>query len=353
MLTILIMAGGSGERFWPLSTKEKPKQLLTIFNEKSLIRLAFERVLPLVDKDRIFIATNEVQLKALKEDLIEVDDSRIIIEPAFKDTASAIGYGSMMISKYYDNPTICVLASDHLICDEEEFRKVIRIAELEAESASIVTLGIKPTYAETGYGYIEVNEAKVNIPTKAISFKEKPDSLTAEKYFQQGNYLWNSGMFIFKYSNLLLSFKKYAKKHYQIINELDEVIKENKGIETAHKIKSIFDKFEKISIDFAIMEKEDNINVIPSSFDWNDVGSFLAFDKLFAKDEYNNVVRNIKYVGIDSNNNIIIADSKKFNLSLLGVNNMIICVKDNNIMICEKSKNQLIKKLKAKQEANV
>ena len=129
MLTFLIMAGGSGERFWPLSTKEKPKQLLKIFSDKSLIRLAYERILPLVDKDRIFIATNEIQIPALKADLVEIDDSRIIIEPAFRDTAAAIAYGSTMISKYYDNPTVCVLASDHLISDEETFRQVIKIAE--------------------------------------------------------------------------------------------------------------------------------------------------------------------------------------------------------------------------------
>ena len=156
MLTFLIMAGGSGERFWPLSTKQKPKQLLKIFNDKSLIKLTYERILPLVDKDQIFIATNELQVPAMKEELPQMDDSRIIIEPAFRDTAAAIAYGSMMISKYYQNPTICVLASDHLISDEEEFRKVIQIASLEAEKKQIITLGIKPTYPETGYGYIQV-----------------------------------------------------------------------------------------------------------------------------------------------------------------------------------------------------
>ena len=174
MLTFLIMAGGSGERFWPLSTKQKPKQLLKIFSDKSLIRLAYERVLPLVDKDRIFIATNEIQVPALKEDLPEIDDSRIIIEPAFRDTAAAIAYGSTMISKYYDNPTVCVLASDHLIADSDEFRKVIKLAEIEADNNNIVTLGIKPSYPETGYGYIEVNDSTLNVSTKSLGFKEKP-----------------------------------------------------------------------------------------------------------------------------------------------------------------------------------
>ena len=174
MLTFLIMAGGSGERFWPLSTKQKPKQLLKIFSDKSLIRLAYERILPLVDKDRIFIATNEIQVPALKEDLTELDDSRIIIEPAFRDTAAAIAYGSTMISKYYENPTVVVLASDHLIANGDEFRKVIKLAESEANNGSIVTLGIKPTYPETGYGYIEVTDSTLNKATKSLGFREKP-----------------------------------------------------------------------------------------------------------------------------------------------------------------------------------
>ena len=190
MLTFLIMAGGSGERFWPLSTKKKPKQLLKVFSDKSLIRLAYERILPLVDKNQIFIATNEIQVPALKEDLTEIDDSRIIIEPAFRDTAAAIAYGSLMISKYYENPTVVVLASDHLIKNDVEFRHVINIAEREAEKGSIVTLGIKPTYPETGYGYIEVKDSSLNHPTKSLGFKEKPRYEIALEYFNSKRYLW-------------------------------------------------------------------------------------------------------------------------------------------------------------------
>ncbi len=345
MLTFLIMAGGSGERFWPLSTKQKPKQLLKIFSDKSLIRLAYERILPLVDKDRIFIATNEIQVPALKADLTELDDSRIIIEPAFRDTAAAIAYGSTMISKYYDNPTVCVLASDHLISNSEEFRNVIKIAEKEAQNNNIITLGIKPTYPETGYGYIEVNEAKLNVPVKSLGFREKPKYEIAKEYFDSGRYLWNSGMFIFKYDTIMNALKKYSVNHYETINSISKLFTKNEGIKTAEQVKDVFMNFEKKSIDFAVMEHADNIIVIPSEFGWNDVGNFLAFEELFDKDENSNVVKNIKCISVDSNNNIVVSDGNYQQVSLLGVSNMIIAVTKDNILVCDKNKNQDIKKI--------
>ncbi len=345
MLTFLIMAGGSGERFWPLSTKQKPKQLLKIFSDKSLIRLAYERILPLVDKDRIFIATNEIQVPALKADLTELDDSRIIIEPAFRDTAAAIAYGSTMISKYYDNPTVCVLASDHLISNSEEFRNVIKIAEKEAQNNNIITLGIKPTYPETGYGYIEVNEATLNVPVKSLGFREKPKYEIAKEYFDSGRYLWNSGMFIFKYDTIMNALKKYSVNHYETISSISKLFTKNEGIKTAEQVKDVFMNFEKKSIDFAVMEHADNIIVIPSEFGWNDVGNFLAFEELFDKDENSNVVRNIKCISVDSNNNIVVSDGNYQQVSLLGVSNMIIAVTKDNILVCDKNKNQDIKKI--------
>jgi len=345
MLTFLIMAGGSGERFWPLSTREKPKQLLKIFSDKSLIRLAYERILPLVPKENIFIATNSIQVPALKEDLVELKDENIIIEPMFKDTAAAIAYGSTIISKYFDNPTIVVLASDHLIQDEEEFRKVIKLAEIDANKGNIVTLGMKPTYPETGYGYIECRNPKLNVPTKSLGFREKPKYEIAKEYFESGNYLWNSGMFIFRYDVIMEALKKYKVGHFNTINKINKIITKNEGEKTAEAVKPYFEEFEKISIDFAVMEHADNINVIPASFGWNDVGGFLAFSELFDSDTNNNVIRNIKCISVDSNNNIIVSNDNVQRVSLLGVSNMIIAVTKDEILVCAKDKNQEIKKI--------
>lgn len=345
MLTFLIMAGGSGERFWPLSTPKKPKQLLKIFNEKSLIRLTYERILPLVNKNQIFIATNEIQVQAMKEELPEIEDSRIIIEPAFRDTAAAIAYGSMMISKYYENPTICVLASDHLISNEEEFRKVILLAQKESEKNNIVTLGIKPSYPETGYGYIEVHKTKINEPTKSLGFKEKPKIEVANSYFESGNYLWNSGMFIFKYYTILKAFKICSPNHYNVINKISSLVLKNEGIKTARLIESEFLNFEKKSIDYAVMERASNLVVIPSDFGWNDVGNFLAFEELFDADENQNVIKNVNCISVDSQHNIIVSDTKVQRVSLLGVHNMIIVCNSEELLICDKTKNQDIKRI--------
>ncbi len=342
---VLIMAGGSGERFWPLSTKERPKQLLSIFSDKPLITKTYERVLPLVGKDNIFIATNEIQVNALKECLPDVEDKNIIIEPMFKDTAAAIGYGSLIISKYINNPTIAVLASDHLIQDEEEFRKVLSLAYEEADKDHIVTLGIKPTYPETGYGYIEVNSSETNKVAKAVSFREKPNLDTATAYFESNKYLWNSGMFIFKYSVIKEEFKKHANSHYEIINEMGKIVDSNEGVKTAVKLKPLFSRFEKKSIDFAVMEKSDNIYVIPSSFKWNDVGSYEAFDELFEKDNNGNVVLDSSIVSIDSKNNIIISKDTDIKLSLLGIHDKVIVANNSNVLVCEKNECQRIKEL--------
>jgi mannose-1-phosphate guanylyltransferase len=349
MLTFLIMAGGSGERFWPLSTKEKPKQLLSVFTNKSLIRKTFERVLPLVkNKDQIFIGTNEIQVKALKEELPELDEHNIIIEPLFKDTAAAIGYGSIIISKYFSNPTIAVLPSDALITEENEFRKVILLAAEDSQNDHIVTLGMTPTRPETGFGYIEVSNPEKNKPTKAISFKEKPNEQVAEDYLESKRFLWNAGMFIFKYDVILNAFEKYANPHFVLLKKISSLIEKNEGVKTANKVKPVFECFVKKSIDFAIMEYADNIYVIPSSFGWDDVGSFSAFDSLFSKDDDQNVVRNTLCISVDSSNNIVIGSKQDLRVSLLGIHDKVIVYTDKELLICEKSRVQDIKKIIAK-----
>ena len=310
-----------------------------------MIRLAYERILPLVDKNQIFIATNEIQVPALKEELNELDDSRIIIEPAFRDTAAAIAYGSTMISKYYENPTVVVLASDHLIADGDEFRKVIKLAEAEANNGSIVTLGIKPTYPETGYGYIEVSDSTLNKATKALGFKEKPKYEIAKEYFESKKYLWNSGMFRFKYETIMNALKTYSPNHFETIESIKPLFNKNEGVKTAELVKDKFMNFEKKSIDFAVMEHASNIMVIPSEFGWNDVGNFLAFEELFKSDENKNVIKNVKCISVDSNNNIIVSNGNYQRISLLGVTNMIVAVTKDDILICEKNKNKNIKKI--------
>lgn len=352
MLVALIMAGGSGERFWPLSTPTKPKQLLSLFSDKSMIRETVDRILPIISVDKIFIATNILQVDEIKKELPDIPEENIIIEPSFKDTAAAIGYTSLIIEEKFKNLNekieIVVLASDHIIKDEENFREIILKGAKEArENSTIVTLGIKPDKPETGYGYIEVDNKEalvLNEVYKVRRFREKPNKETAEQYVNSGKYLWNSGMFIFTSTTIFKNFEVLMPEHMEIFNEIKKEISKDKiGIELSESVKKYFNKFEKISIDFGIMEHSKNIKVIPVSIGWNDIGSFTALSEVFILDEFGNVIKDTETIIHDSSNNIIIC--KDCMVSLLGVKNLIVVKNGDNILISHKDSAQDIKKI--------
>lgn len=345
-MKLLIMAGGSGERFWPLSTKKKPKQLLSLVSDKSMIRETVDRVLNYVETKDIYIATNSIQADQIFLELGDIPKRNIIIEPAFKDTAAAIAYGSMVISRDSNNDeTITVLASDHLISDVDGFIRSLKIAEEMANEGYIVTLGIKPSRPETGYGYIQLKDLSINTPSKAIRFMEKPNFETALEYLNQGNYVWNSGMFIFKYSTIINELKKYIPNHVIVINEMKQVIEMKTGIELSNATRSFFDRFERISIDFAVMEKSQIIQCIPVDFGWNDIGGFNSLEEVFESDNHNNIVKNVKYVQVDSQNNIVISDRQSRLVTSIGVSNMVIVDTEEALLVCNKDDSQRIKEL--------
>lgn len=355
MLTAIIMAGGSGERFWPLSTPEKPKQLLNIFSDKTMIRETVDRILPIIDRENIFIGTNELQAEAVINELQDIPKENIIIEPAFKDTAAAIGYTSLIIEtrlkdklKAGEKIEVVVLASDHLIRKENEFREIVKLGAKEAaENGVIVTLGIKPNKPETGYGYIEVKEDNVlalNEVYKVRRFREKPNLETAESYVASGKYLWNSGMFIFSTETIFKNFDVLMEEHTDVFNSIRKKIDKNiSGVELTNIVREDFKNFEKISIDFGIMEYSKNIRVIPVDIDWNDIGSFNALEEVFHKNDSGNIVRYCDVNELDSSDNIIIADDMK--ISLLGVKDLVIVKNGNNILIANKNRTQDIKKI--------
>lgn len=346
-MKILIMAGGSGERLWPLSTKRRPKQLLSLFTNRTMIREAVNRVLNYVRPEDIFIATNEELSKLIIDDLTEIPIQNIIIEPAFKDTAAAIAYGGMIICRSTQMDSIIgVLASDHLINNVEDFVKGLETANLLASNGHIVTLGIRPSRPETGYGYIKVEESISNKPSPVLQFMEKPRLEVAKEYIENGNYLWNSGMFFFKYSTLIEEMTKYIPNHVKIISEMKNVIGEIDGIELAYVTKVFFEKFERISIDYAIMEKSDRIFCIPVDLGWSDVGSFNTFEELYEKDCNGNTVVNSLYRYVDSSNNIVISDdSSKRLITSIGIEDIVIVDTAEALLICRKSETQRIKEL--------
>ncbi len=346
MLCAFIMAGGSGQRFWPLSTEEKPKQLLKLFSEKSMIRETVDRILPLIPANNIFIGTNAKQAKAIKEELPMISEENIVIEPAFKDTAAAIGYGALYIKEKVEDACIIVLASDHLIQEEDNFRHILELATKEAEDHdTIVTLGIKPKSPETGYGYIETQEhCELESIYDVERFWEKPNKERAETYVASGNYLWNSGMFVFKATTILEEIERYMPRHQLVLDKLATIIKEGHTKEAlSDAVADTFERFQKISIDFGVMERSIRIKVIPSDFGWNDIGSFSAFDEVFPRDENGNVVRSTLIRQLDSTDNIIISDH--YDVAVIGVEHMVVVQEGKKLLICDKDRAQEIKKL--------
>lgn len=344
-MKILIMAGGSGERFWPLSTRKNPKQLLSLVTNKSMISETVERILNLVKIEDIFVATNSIQVPGIKREIPNLPDQNIIIEPAFRDTAAAIVYGSTIISKYENNPTIIVLASDHLISNVDEFVNMLHIAKKVAEKGNIVTLGVNPTRPEVGYGYININDLTIGKPQKALKFLEKPNYETACIYVNSKKYVWNSGMFVFKYNTIISEFKKYIPNHIKIIDSLREFINIYDGYELSSAVKYLFNKFEKISIDFAIMEKSNLINCIPVDFGWNDIGGYNSLVEVFESDTFGNIVKDCEYVYIDSENNIVISDNPKKLITSIGISNAVIVDTINGLLIANRDDTQKIKEL--------
>ncbi len=348
MNVALIMAGGSGERFWPLSRKNKPKQLLKLIHEKTMIRETFERILPLIPKENIFISTNKDYYEEIIKEIPELQNSHIIIEPLKKDTAACIAYSTMIIKRVYEKCQLLILPSDHLIEDENKFREILEVAsDISYKEQSIITLGIKPTKVETAYGYIEVDKKEEKKEFySALRFWEKPNYERAEAYVEAGNYYWNSGMFICDIDLLIEKYRKYLPKHFNIIEKIEKNLKTFTGgiLEQSEFVRSDFEKFEKISIDFGIMEKSNNIKLIPVDFGWNDVGSYTALDDLFVHNKNNSVVKEGQVIELSSKNNIIIGKNNKL-IATLGVEDLIVVEVEDVLLICKKDYAQQIKKL--------
>lgn len=322
----LIMAGGAGERFWPLSTKEKPKHLQSIVTNEIMLNDTINRVKKNIDINDIYIMTNENQIDNLKKLIVnDFLDENILIEPMSKNTAPCIIYFSKYIRDLFNEATILVVPCDHYILKEDIYTKNISDAlKLAKDEDAIVTIGINPSYASTGYGYIEFNDNRV------ISFKEKPNLETAKKYIESDTYYWNSGIFMFKVEVLLEKAKKHCKDIYENIMN--------------YPIKEAFKRCRSSSIDYEILEKSSNIKMVKGEFIWNDIGTFDVVHEVAIKDENNNYC-NSNLVSISSNNSYI-RTSKK-NVAIIGLNDIIIIETENELLICDKSKAQDVKKVVA------
>lgn len=327
MLSVVIMAGGVGSRFWPQSTPEKPKQFLKLVGNKTMIQMTYERMNRLVPSENIFIVTNSHYVDLVKEQLPEVKDINIITEPCGKNTAPCILLSSLYIKNLYGESNVICVASDSYIAKEDEFIEIIKQANefINKEKKAIVTLGITPTRPETGYGYIKYQKDD-DIPHKVIKFVEKPNLELAIKYMESDEYLWNAGMFIFNSTSMLAELKKYLPDEYNLLKELPKKVDEK-----YYKfLEENYEKCNKISIDYAVMEKSPNVYAIPSDIGWDDVGSWKSLERYTEKDDLGNVVKGDAEL-IDSHNNVIYGHGKK--IVFIDTNDLFCIDSDDAIII--------------------
>ena len=345
MLCALIMAGGKGTRFWPLSTEEKPKQFLNLVGDNTMIQMTVNRILPIIPIERIFVCTGEKYIDYVINQLPKLPKENIIVEPEGRNTAPCIALSAMVIDRYYKNANMVVLPSDHLIKDEDEFRNTILAAHnfINDKDEAIVTLGMNPTRPEVGYGYIKYSDETLMSNgfrvIKVESFVEKPNLDTAKKYLREGNYLWNGGMFIWSINNIINQIKIYSPDTYNSLINIKEV-SENKLQESINKS---YENTESTSIDYAVLEKSKDVYVIPSNFGWDDVGNWEALDRYRDKDEAGNVLVG-KSKAIKANNNLVISSNNSVVVD--GLNDIYIIESDGKVLVGQKSNVANIKELK-------
>ena len=344
-ITVLIMAGGKGERFWPKGRRALPKQFLKLTNsDKTMLQLTWERIRELAGPEDIFVISNEAYGGLVKEQLLDIPDANVICEPEGRDTAPCIGLGAMYVRKRYpdEDAVMIVLPADHLIKDNAAFAGTLRkAADAAQESSGLITLGIRPSYPETGYGYIKYGDEKIGEDVfKVEAFKEKPDEATAKEYLKNGDHLWNSGMFIWKLSAIEEAFEKYLPQVAGVLNGIRQ------DIGTAHEkdtLRSDFAKAQKISVDYGIMEKADNIFTIPGEFGWDDVGSWNAMDRVYKPDDHGNVITG-NSLARDTKRSIMVNDTDKL-LCVMGMDDIVAVNTDDAILVCPKSRTGEIKEL--------
>ena len=337
----VIMAGGGGTRFWPLSRQNEPKQLLNLSGKELMINETIDRISSVIPKKDIFIVTNASQVEKMKTATSDrIRENHILSEPSARNTAACIGYAAFEIVKKYGDGIMCIFPADHFIKNELEFSRILTEAIKVAENEDkLVTIGITPTFPCTGYGYIKFDKTGDAIAKTVVEFKEKPDLETAKAYVESGEYSWNSGMFIWKASTILEKFQELLPDVYNCLLEIAEAMNTEEEKATIEKVYPIIPS---ISIDYGIMEKSDDVMVISAEFGWNDVGSWDNLGVLYEADENGNVIHG-NQINIDTKD--CISYSKKRLITTVGVSNLIIVETDDSILVCDKQRAQDVKSI--------
>ncbi len=341
----VLMAGGVGSRFWPVSTEMFPKQFHDMLGTgDTLLQKTFSRLAKLIPAENILILTNEKYNDLVQEQLPQINADKILLEPAMRNTAPCIAYAAHKIKQENPNATMVVAPSDHWIEDENAFLTNLKQCfDYSLSNDVLLTLGIQPTFPNTGYGYIEFDKTDYNNIKKVNQFREKPDYETAKSFLEQGNFLWNGGIFIWSVNSIISAFEKYQPKLNTLFASANSIYN------TANEkpfIEENYAKAENISIDYAIMEPANNIFVLPATFDWNDLGTWGSLHEKLPKDANNNAVVNASLFPVNATGNMV-RSTKNKKVYIEGLTDYIVVEHQHVLLIVPKNKEQDIKKITA------
>ena len=348
----VIMAGGRGARFWPRSRERKPKHLLDILSEKTIIQETVDRIKPLIPPHNILVVTGKKHARTLIKQLPEIPSRNIIIEPEGKNTAACIGLAALHICKKVADDVMVVLPSDHAIDDSKKFIDVIEAAAKVAEQENgLVTIGIKPSSIQTGFGYIEQADSFKHIANEEVfrvkSIREKPDFQQAQQFVQSGTFYWNSGMFIWKASVILKEIGRCLPDLYAGLMKINEALGSSRE---AVIVPRVYKKLASISIDYGVMEKADNVFMLQGDFGWSDVGSWDALWEISPKDIKGNAALSGSQAILEDSEGSLIYNPRKLT-ALVGVRDLIIVETKDALLICKKGRSQDVKKIVEKMDA--
>ncbi len=343
-LYAVIMAGGSGTRFWPQSRKSRPKQLLTITGSKTMIRATADRIAPKIPSERILVVAGKFCADAIRAELPELPTDRIIAEPLGRNTAPCIALAAYKLAKIDPDAIMAVLPADHIIGKDLVFRDALDLAyDAAAQGDHLITFGIVPDRPETGYGYIERGDSAYYIGHSTVfrvkNFVEKPDRENAQRYLAAGTYFWNSGMFVWKVSAIIEAFRRYLPSVSKLMEEYMDRL--NTADEPA-ALDEMYERLENVSIDYGIMEKHDAVLVIPLDCGWNDVGAWSSLHGVWGDDSEGNAVEGYALC-LNSNGNVISSPHKL--ATLIGVEDLIVVDTPDALLVCKKNSAQDVKEL--------
>ncbi|HNQ43383.1 MAG TPA: mannose-1-phosphate guanylyltransferase [Candidatus Cloacimonadota bacterium] len=333
----LIMAGGSGTRFWPLSRKSRPKQFLRISAEKSMLQLTVDRLLPMMPISDVYIVTTDDQIQLVREHLPDLPPENIIIEPFGMNTAACIALSTAWLKRIYSpDTTMIVLPADHVIRDTDVFLHSLQAADQAAQTGRLITFGIIPTYPATGYGYIEAGDELSRGLREVTRFKEKPDKATAEAFIASGRFFWNSGMFCWRIDAIDRAFATHLPEMHSLMDTISDVWNEQGG---DSDISQIYSRMPRLPIDIGIMERADHRGMIPVDYGWSDVGSWKALADISPGDESGNTAQ-AEYYALDAAGNFL--HTSKYT-AILGIDNLCVIETPDALLICTKDRSEDVK----------